>query len=217
VAPLGGAAAGGPASSPIKDPELMFQMLAAAHTTKRRPASNRAVLITATIVIPIVLVIGLIIGAHYLQHLAATTGDQAGTSAQGNLRSTVAAAEHYAAAHDQSLAGMIASPAFAISTPGLTFPQVSSTATEISLDLVSSDALVMTSLQSTPSTACVGIVDVLTVQQSPLFLAYPDTSEPGVYYFEAPVLAGECDAHTVTPPAGGSYVSRAGFPTTALP
>jgi len=169
----------------------------------------------ATVVIPIVLVIGLIIGANYLQHLAAGTADTA--SAQSNLKSALSTVQQYAAAHHGSFAGVVSAPDLAASNPSLTFAAVSGSATEISLNLVNADVLLMTSLQSSPQQACFGVAEVLTAQLSPVFVAYPATSEPGVYFFEAPTLAASCDARNVTPPPGGSFVSSVGFPAEPLP
>lgn len=170
----------------------------------------------ATIAVAIVMVIGLIIGAHYLQNLAGSTTTSS-ASAQSNLKAVLQSAQQYAAAHHESFAGVAALSAdLAATNLALTFPPVSMSATEISLDQPNAGVLVMTSLQSSPL-VCVGVVQVLTTQPAPAFVAYPATSQPGVYYFEAPTLASSCDARAVTPPAGGSFLSRAGFPGAPLP
>jgi hypothetical protein len=209
---------GAPADgTPIKDPEAIFQMLAAAETRRRRqPAASKRALIIATVAIPIALVIGLIIGAHYLENLAATTTNDTVGGAQSNLNSALAASERYVGSHE-TLDGVTSTSGLSALAPSLTFPTVSGSATEIALDLRNSGALVMTSLQSSPDLVCFGVAQVVGAQPSPVFTGYPSTADPGIYYFEAPTVGGECDSYTVTPPGGGSFVSTTGFPSAPLP
>lgn len=172
-----------------------------------------------TIAVPLVLVIGLIIGAEYLEHLADSTipgGVTQLTATETNLTTAVNASVSYAANHQHSLAGVTTPSGLSAVVPSLTFLSISGSSTEIAVNMPTPGALVMTSYQTRPP-ACLGVLEIVSPQAIPVFVGFSATADPGTYYFEAPSAGGLCNAITMEPQAGGNYVSITGFPTAPLP
>jgi hypothetical protein len=109
----------------------------------------------------------------------------------------------------------VTSQALGDSLPSLEVAEISGAASQIALASPTAGSLVLVSFQENPA-ACVGVLQVVSSQGAPVFSADPATAQPGTYYFEAPAPAGLCNALTVEPPAGGTYVSPSGFPTSPL-
>jgi hypothetical protein len=177
-------------------------------------------LILGSIVIMIAAVVGLVLGADYLRHVAGTTapaGNGGGpvSPADTNLMIALGTATAYTAAHDQSVAGLTVS-VLGQAEPQLSFSGISQASGDIAVSTSVPGSLVMTSFQTSPA-ACVGVLLVTSSEGAPVFSGYSATASPGTYYFEAPARAGLCNALTVTPPAGGSYLLTSGFPTEPLP
>jgi hypothetical protein len=178
-------------------------------------------LIVGTALIVIVTVVGLVIGATYLRHVAASnTNTGSGTApasltvTESNLKAALATAVSDDSSHTQSLTTLNAELADA--NTSLTFPSISGSASEIAVAIPVSGALVLTSFQSSPA-ACLGVLWVFAGQAAPIFGGHAATAHAGTYFFEAPAPAGLCNALTVTPPSGASYVSSTGFPSERLP
>lgn len=172
-----------------------------------------------TIAVPLLLVVGLIVGAEYLDHLANSTiggGSATLTTTETNLTTALDATERYSANHDHSLDGVTAPAVLVAAAPALTFSSVSGSSTVIAVNQPSPGTLVMTSYQASPP-VCFGVLDVVSSQATPVFSSFADTGQTGTFYFEAPSVAELCNAVTVSPPDGGSYVSPTGFPTARLP
>jgi hypothetical protein len=179
-----------------------------------------------TIAVPIVLVIGLIVGASYLQHdvesnLGTSQGGTSGpitlSTTEVNLDTALSAGIKYAAGHQHSFAGVTGATGLAAAVPSLSFPSVSNSASEIAVYMPGPGALVMTSFQPNPA-ACVGVLEVLSDQAIAVFGNYPNTASTGTYYFEAPPGTDDlCGAISVEPSVGGNYLSVTGFPTEPLP
>ncbi|MGC9963115.1 MAG: hypothetical protein ABSE47_14585 [Acidimicrobiales bacterium] len=178
-------------------------------------------LIAGTALIVIAMVVGLVIGAEYLRHVAgsgspAASGGGTGPAlnvTESNLKVALSTATSYQASHGGSLQGLT-SVVFADANPSLTFASVSGAATEVAIATPVPGSLVLASFQSSPA-ACLGVLIVSSRQGAPIFGQAAATAGVGTYYFEAPAPAGLCNAITVAPPAT-SYVSTSGFPSEPL-
>jgi hypothetical protein len=203
-----------------EDALRVLRALTAASKPPQRSLPARKTLMIITIVVPIVLVVGLIIGASYLEHLADSesgTGPvKPFTATEANLNTALTAAVRFAANHQHSLLGVTAPTGLAASVTALTFSSVSGSPSVVAVDMPSPGALVMTSLRPSPP-ACFGVLDVVAAQAAAVFSGYGVTQQAGTYYFEAPATDGLCNAVAVEPPAPGNYVSVTGFPTESLP
>jgi hypothetical protein len=207
--------------SPKIDPEVLFQLLAAEARAGRRSTSTKRNLFVATIVALLVVVGGLVAGAEYLQHLAnGLPTNQNASAVESNLNTALSSARSFVNSDGGDLSAITSPAGLAAmaSTNSLKYSFVSRAAGEIAVGLPDEGALVLAGYAGqTGSSYCLGILDVVVVQASPVFADYPETQAIGTYYFEAPPRAGACSAATITPPTGGQYVSGVGFPTAALP
>lgn len=178
-------------------------------------------LIAGTALIVVVTVVGLVLGAEYLRHVAGSSSSAGGDGGiapalsvtETNLKAVLSTVLSFRAAHGGTLLGL--TPAvLADANPSLTFPSVSGTSSEIAIASPVTGSLVLTSFQSSPA-ACVGVLLVSSQQGAPIFSEDQATADAGTYYFEALAPAGLCNALTVVPPAA-SYVSTGGFPSQPL-
>lgn len=232
--PVAGAASGsaaaqvgptdtGPAPGSAEEAAIIFRALAEGSRAPAKPARLRPGLIAGTVLIVIATVVGLVVAADYLEHVAASNAPSTPAGSGGgvlsvsetNLKSALRVAVSYESAHDGSFEGLTAA-VLARAVPSLTFTPLSTLPSEIALATPVAGALVLTSLQTSPA-ACMGVLQVSSSQAVPIFSGYVLTARPGTYFFAAPAPAGVCDAVTVTPPPGGAYVSTSGFPTARLP
>jgi hypothetical protein len=197
---------------------IIFRALAAGAGSSSSTLSARTGAIVATVVIVVVAVIGLVLAADHLRHDASNNdAGSAGapSAAETNLNTALTAATTYETAHGGGLQGL--TTAFlGQAEPALSFLGVSGSASQIAVALPSVGSLVLTALRPRPA-ACFGVLQVVSAQAVPLFSDYQGTSQPGTYYFVASASSGLCNALTVTPPTGGSYLSPAGWPTRPLP
>ncbi|MGA2209122.1 MAG: hypothetical protein ABSH30_05755 [Acidimicrobiales bacterium] len=174
----------------------------------------------AVSVILLLMVIGLVLGAHHLESLQGSnapangTGGAALSSAETNLDSALATARSIETSQGHGLSGVTAQ-ALGNSLPSLQFTEISGSASQIAVARPTGGSLVLVSFQENPA-ACVGVLQVVSSQGAPIFSADAATAQPGTYYFEAPAPGGLCNPLTVEPLAGGSYVSASGFPTSPL-
>jgi hypothetical protein len=218
---LGAPASAPPAPGSPEEAAIIFEAMSQrpASSSRSRPKAGFVVGLAAVVAAAVV---ALVISATYLRHQAASgapaqssapAGGASVTPAAVHLRAALSTSEAFESAHGESLQGLTADLQGA--QPAVTFSALSDGVNEISVASPVAGTLVLTSLQATPR-ACLGILQVVSTEAAAVFTAYPVTSQAGVYYFEAPVTAGECDGLTVAPPSGG-YLSASGFPTGPLP
>lgn len=220
VSLTGSRAPAAPAPGSPEEAAIIWAALAAGGRTSPGMRAKPG-LIVGTAVIVIVTIAGLVIGADYLRHVAASntnTGSGAApaslTVTESNLKAALATAMSDDSSHTQSLASLNAELVDA--NTSLTFPSISGSSSEIAVAIPVSGSLVLTSFQSSPA-ACMGVLWVFSGQAAPIFAGHAATAHAGTYFFEAPAPAGLCNALTVTPPSGAAYVSNTGFPSERLP
>jgi hypothetical protein len=223
---LGAPAPASPASEPpapgsAEEAAIIFEAMSQPSASPS-PARPRAGLVVGIIAVLAAAVVALVISVSYLRHQADSGAPAQSTTAPGgpsvtqaalHLRSALATARAFESDHADNLQGLSADLSQA--QPSVTFSALSDGAGEVSVTSPVPGTLVLSSLQTSPR-ACLGVLQVLSSQAAPVFAAYPATAQAGVYYFEAPPLAGDCDGLTLSPPAG-AFVSTSDFPTGRLP
>jgi hypothetical protein len=226
VARTGAAASrgGGPAPGSADEAEIIFRALGAgASASPRQRLPVKAGAIVAVAVIVALMVVVLVLAADHLRSLQGSNSSGDGTagaggaalsSAETNVDSALVAARSIEAAPGHGLSD-VTSQALGASVPSLEFAGLSGSATQIAVANPTTGSLVLASFQENPA-ACVGVLQIVSSQGAPVFSGDPATAQPGTYYFEAPAPGGVCNALTIEPPAGGTYVSTSGFPTSPL-
>jgi hypothetical protein len=203
------------------DPDALLALLAAQQKASKGPAFKMASTLIVMIVVAIILVVGSIVGAIYLKHLALNNnsgggggGGSAGSvTAEESVQSALAAARQFAAKNGEP--ALASSPLsldqYLPATTGVAVSTASNADTEVGVAALSPSALVIVSLGGS---SCYGVLDVFQVQKQAPFSAYSATLEPGLYYFTARTTSPSiCLASSVAPPGGSQYLSVTGFPT----
>jgi hypothetical protein len=211
-----------PTSKPKADPEAVFQHLVALEKAKRDPARTRRKTMQAALAILVIVAAVVIFKTEYdVSHSLPLTqngqGDSNSALTESNLNTAITSARYIVAADGGVPAETKQLSGLAGTTTTLSFGPLSHAPSEIAFGVRRRGVLVLTSLVLSPP-GCLGVLQVFVGQHAPVFPTAPETRAIGTYYFEAPVSATDtCAAATVSPPAGGQYVSTDSYPTPPLP